>query len=217
MNSLNSLFQLRHDLSTKRISSFDRKGGFHDSIRIEAGETRGIAEIEHAGIIKHIWITMNSEDPMIRRNAVIRMYWDGEANPSVEAPIGDFFGQGWGEKYNYSSLPMAAAPQDGQALNCYFPMPFGNGARITIQNESDQPIMMFFFYVDYEVHPAIGLEAGRFHAYWNRELTEPRDGDENEWLILDPNDVYNTTDRDNYLFADIEGSGHFVGVHYFVD
>ncbi|HAR36894.1 MAG TPA: hypothetical protein DCR87_08380, partial [Acidobacteria bacterium] len=79
----------------KRISSYDRSGKNSDALKIQPGETAELARIEGAGIIKHIWITVSCPDPMIRRNAVLRMYWDGEKNPSVECPLGDFFGQGW--------------------------------------------------------------------------------------------------------------------------
>src|SRR5690606_29143288 len=101
-----------------------RTGGNADRIQVEPGETAVIADIAGPGVIRHIWMTIACSDPMLRRNAVLRMYWDDEENPSVESPIGDFFGQGWGENYNYVSLPLAAAPKGGRALNCYFPMPF---------------------------------------------------------------------------------------------
>jgi hypothetical protein len=208
---LGGIYQIQENVKTKRISSYDRTGGNRDCIRIEAGKTSEIAVIEGAGIIKHIWITINTQDPFIRRNAIIRMYWDGEENPSVESPIGDFFGQGWGEEYNFISLPLAAAPVRGKALNSYFPMPFGDGAKITIENQSDADIDSFYYYVDYEVHPSVSKSMGRFHAWWNREITEvhPQEGETEQGN--------NSTDQHNYLFADIEGKGHFVGVNYFVD
>jgi len=213
---LGSIFKLRN-AKTKRVSSFDRSGGNGDCLSgIKPGETRTIAEISGAGIIKHIWITVASKDPMFRRNAIIRMYWDGEENPSVECPIGDFFGQGWGERYNFISLPLAAAPAEGNALNSYFPMPFGNGAKITLENQSDLQVDSFYFYVDYEEHESIPDDYGRFHAWWNREITDPGVDGENEWQTLKPFDK-NPSDKDNYLFAEIEGKGHFVGINYYVD
>lgn len=213
---LGNIYMLR-DLRTKRISSFDRTGGNGDCIYIAEGEAKTIAEIKGAGIIRHIWFTLNCDDPMIRRNAVLKMYWDGEENPSVESPIGDFFGQGWGECYNYISLPLAASPSKGRALNCYFPMPFGDGAKIVIDNQSDKPIKSFYFYIDYEEHPSMPPDAGRFHAWWNRELTDSHGSlGENEWEIF-ATFAKNPTDKYNYLFADIEGKGHFVGINYFVD
>lgn len=218
MNSpLGAIYHLGNGIRTKRISSYDRTGGNADFIPIPAGQTVEIASIHGAGIIKHIWITINTEDPFIRRNAIIRMYWDQETSPSVESPLGDFFGQGWGEEYSYSSLPLAAAPMNGRALNCYFPMPFSDGASITIENESDADITSFYYYVDYEQHDSVPDSAGRFHAWWNRELTgvHPQEG-ETEWGLIAPQSN-NPTDQHNYLFADIAGKGHFVGINYYVD
>lgn len=214
---LGGLYEVRKGVKTKRISSYDKSGGNVDSIRIAAGETSQIAFIQGTGIVKHIWITMATDDTFIRRNAVLRMYWDGEDHPSVESPIGDFFGQGWGEEYNFSSLPLAAAPMNGRVLNCYFPMPFGSGAKITVENQSDHDITEFYYYIDYEIHPSIPDASGRFHAWWNREITEvhPEEG-ETEWGVI-AQQGKNRTDAHNFLFADIEGTGHFVGVNYFVD
>lgn len=213
---LDGLANLR-DCRTKRISSYDRTGGNSDRIPVAPGAKAVLAEIPGAGIIKHIWFTIAHSDPMFRRNMILRMYWDGQEHPSVESPIGDFFGQGWGEFYNWASLPLAAAPVGGRALVSYFPMPFGKGARIEVENQSDKPVDSFYFYVDYEEHDRIGEDAGRFHAWWNRELTTPEgDGDaENEWGILGatPN---NPSDKQNYLFMEAQGRGHFVGVNYYV-
>jgi len=148
------------------------------------------------------------------------MFWDGEAAPSVEAPLGDFFGQGWGEKYLYAALPLAAAPAGGNALNCYFPMPFGSGARIEVENQSSSPISSFYYYVDYEEHSAgIGAEMGRFHAWWNRQMPAPEAGQgdrENEWETLGVQPK-NPSDERNHVFIHAEGAGHYVGVNYFVD
>jgi len=217
---LESLAALRADIRSKRISSYDRSGGNNDFIPIAAGETRAIAEIEGAGIIKHIWITIACEDPMIRRNAVIKAFWDGETEPSILSPIGDFFGQGWGEHYNYAALPLCAAPKDGNALNCYFPMPFASGALIEIENQSDSAITSFYYYVDYEQH-ANGLlgDLGRFHAWWNRSMPGPEAGQgdrENEWETLGVQPS-NPSDERNHIILHAAGAGQYVGVNYFVD
>lgn len=212
---LDSLACLRN-YQSKRISSYDRSGKNADRLVINSGETAEIARIDGAGIIKHIWVTISCKDPMLRRNAVLRMYWDGEKNPSVECPIGDFFGQGWGEKYNLITLPLAVAPKEGNAMNCYFPMPFSNGALLTVENQSEEKIDAFYYYVDYEKYDSVSPELGRFHAFWNRELTEPLPDGENEWSTLGPQEA-NKDGARNYVFADIEGKGHFVGVNYYVD
>src|SRR4029078_107995 len=98
-----------------RVSSYDKSGGNMDNVKFGVGETFVMADIKGAGIVRHIWITLSSKDLMSRRNLVLRMYWDGQEHPSVEAPLGDFFGQGWGMKYNFISLPLAAAPKEGHA------------------------------------------------------------------------------------------------------
>lgn len=214
---LSNLAKLQDRVKTKRVSSYDRTGGNKDFIRLAPGETAELASIEGAGIVKHIWMTLNTQDGFIRRNAVLRMYWDGEQEPSVQAPLGDFFGQGWGEEYNFASLPLAAAPAKGRALNCYFPMPFGAGARITLENDSEHELGSLYYYIDYEEHESIPDTLGRFHAWWNREVTgvQPEEG-ETEWGVVAPQGN-NATDRHNYVFADIEGKGHFVGLNYYVD
>ncbi|MDA1192151.1 MAG: DUF2961 domain-containing protein [Candidatus Poribacteria bacterium] len=194
---------------TKRISSYDRTGGNSDRIPIEPGETAVLADIEGSGIIKHIWFTIAHGDAMYRRNMILRMYWDGQEHPSVEAPVGDFFGQGFGEHYNYVSLPLAAAPVGGRGLNCYFPMPFSKGARIEIENDSDEQCRSFYYYVDYEEHDSIGDDQARFHAWWNRELTDPTENESQGGLLQ-------KTDEGNYLFLEAEGRGHFVGLNYYV-
>lgn len=207
------------DARSRRISSFDRSGGNSDNIKVGAGETAVLADIPGAGIIKHFWFTISSKDPLHKRNLVLRMYWDGQEHPSVEAPIGDFFGQGWGLDYEFVSLPLAAAPRNGKALVCYFPMPFGDGARITIENQGPESVDALYYYIDYEEHASISDDAGRFHAWYHQELTGPESefGDrENEWGVLGPTPK-NPTDAHNYLFCECEGRGHFVGVNYYVN
>ncbi len=216
MDLFTEIARLKRHVRSRRISSYDRTGGNADCLVIPAKADVPLAEIPSAGIIKHIWVTMASQDPMLRRNCLLRMYWDGEKNPSVESPIGDFFGQGWGEKYNFISLPLAASPKEGNALNCYFPMPFSEGARIEIENQSDYPIASFYYYIDYEEWPEIDPELGRFHAWWNRELTDPDPEGENEWSVLGP-EKKNPSDAGNYLFVEAEGRGHYVGVNYYID
>ena len=218
--ALHNLAILRSGIRSKRVSSYDRSGGNDDFVSVEAGATKTLAGIVGAGIVKHLWITLGCEDPMIRRNAVLRMLWDGEESPSVEVPLGDFFGQGWGEKYLFAALPLAAAPAGGNALNCYFPLPYGNGARIEIENQSEYPIAHLYYYVDYEEHPAgIRAELGRFHAFWNRQMPGPEAGQgdrENEWEILGAQPK-NPSDTLNHVLVHAEGAGHYVGVNYFID
>jgi len=212
---LNGLALLR-EYKTKRISSYDRTGGNVDSTPIGAGETVTIAKINGPGSIRHIWMTMAHGDPLYRRNMILRMYWDGCDVPSVEAPIGDFFGQGWGEHYNFISLPLSASPTEGRGLNCYFPMPFSEGAKITIENDSDEDCMRIFYYIDYEELSRPPGAMGRFHAAWNRTRRKPIGEVESEHFKVYP-EHKNLTDANNHMIIEAEGHGHYVGVNYYID
>ena len=163
-SALSGMAQLR-DYISKRISSYDQSGINVDRIGIGSGKTAILADIAGTGIIRHIWVTIACSDPMIRRNAILRMYWDGETEPSVESPIGDFFGNGWGENYNFISLPLAAAPKEGRGMNSYFPMPFGNGARITLENQSAD--------TKGDVYPAVVIIFQRYESVWRKYREKP--------------------------------------------
>jgi hypothetical protein len=215
--TLFDLARIKDNVRSKRVSSFDRSGGNNDRFEsIPAGERRTLFEVEGAGMINHIWITIAPPPPTLNRNDIIlRMYWDGSETPCVEAPIGAFFGQGWDESYNFASLPLAAGPRDGRGMVSYFVMPFARGARIEVENDAGRTIDAFYYYVDYVELDALPRDMGRFHAWYNHELTEALPGGENEWSLLGPQGA-NTTGADNYLVADIAGNGQFVGVNYYV-
>ena len=152
MDSLKNLIYAKQT-KRKRVSSYDRTGGNDDRYYIAPGETVVIADIKGAGIINHIWMTHQNGDFVEEKNSLrkiqLKMYWDGEENPSVLAPLGDFFGMGHGLCKNYVSAPLQMSPQDGKALNSWWQMPFGNGAKIEITNECDQRLILYF-YIDYE-------------------------------------------------------------------
>jgi hypothetical protein len=202
--ALRNLPTLHDGVKRHRISSYDRTGGNNDRIEnIAPGKSVTLANIDGAGTITHLWFTIASNERYHLRRIVLRAYWDGETDPSIEAPIGDFFGLGFGEPYYWSSAPLAVADR---ALNCFFPMPFSRGARLEIENQGEQPIRALYFYVDYETAAADSEAArtiaqqGRFHAWWNRELTMPRAA------------APNLDGKDNYVILDAAGRGHYVGV-----
>lgn len=215
--TLGGLARLQDGVRNRRISSFDRSGGNNDRFEnIPDGERRTLFEAKGAGIINHVWITIAPPPPELSRNDIIlRAYWDGSDVPCVESPIGPFFGQGWDESYDFASYPLAAGPRDGRGLVSYFAMPFANGARIEVENDSGRGIDAFYYYVDYVELETLPPGMGRFHAWYNRELTEALPDGENEWSLLGPQGK-NTTGADNYLIADLRGKGHYVGVNYYV-
>ena len=212
------LAKIQAGAKSRRVSSYDTTGGNGDNLpNIAPGTRRTLFDVKGAGIITHVWVTIAPPPPALsRHDIVLRMYWDGETTPSVEAPIGDFFGQGWDECYPFVSLPLAAGPREGRAMVSYFAMPFAKGARIEIENDAEKPIDAFYYYVDYTELAALPADLGRFHAWYNHSLTEAAPYGENEWSVLGPQ-AKNTTGERNYLFADIAGKGHYVGVNYYVD
>ena len=156
------------------------------SVRIEAGRTFTLAEIEGPGAIQHIWMTPTGN----WRFSILRFYWDGEKSPSVEAPVGDFFASGLGTYGQVSSLAVAVNP--GSAFNCYWVMPFRKSARITLEN-LDEKEMVLYYQVTYalgEVPP----DAGYFHAQFRR--SNPH--------------AYK---QDYAILEGVRGQGHYVGTH----
>lgn len=218
-NDLMELSQIKEGLKSKRVSSYNPSGGNKDRHEnIADGETYTMFDVEGSGVINHIWITIAPPpDRLSRNDIIIKMYWDGNDYPSVVSPIGPFFGQGWQESYEYTTLPLAAGPLEGRGLICYFAMPFSKGARIEIENQSGENINAFYYYVDYVEMDELPEETGRFHAWYNAELTEAHEEiGENEWQSLGHPFNENKTGEENYLIADIKGKGHFVGVNYYV-
>ncbi len=126
----------RQNFGSKRISSFDRTGGNRDSLTIEPGKTVELAAIRGPAAIHHIWTTIAAE-AFYGRKIVLRFYWDGEETPSVEAPVGDFFGVGHGLNRNLGSLPIANS-SEGRARNCYWLMPFRWSCRVTVDQRGER-------------------------------------------------------------------------------
>ena len=200
---------------TKRISSFDRTGGNADHWSVEAGETKTLAEIAGCGIIRHIWFTMTADEPLYLRKCVLRMYWDGQQHPSVESPVGDFFGIGHSKVSSYSCAVMNMSAKKGQdqqaAMNCCWPMPFESGARIIVENQGETAVSSWYFYIDYDELPILGQDELRFHAWWNR--SNPCPPPMREYPLNWKGEPLNLSDRDNYLLLEAEGSGHYCGAN----
>ena len=177
------LAKMKEGLRNRRVSSYDRTGNNRDHLKaIKPGETAVLADIKGAGVINHIWITMSPGPRQLSRNDIIlRMYWDGSDEPSVVSPIGPFFGQGWNEQYNYASFALSSGPNGGTGLCSYFAMPFAKGARIEIENQTDVNIGAFYYYIDYVEMKELPKDMGRFHAWFNREITEALPEGETEW------------------------------------
>ena len=201
-----------HFYLQKRVSSYDRTGGNEDYRAIAPGETLTVMDESGPGIITHIWFTFASDEAYHLKKLVLRMYWDGEATPSVEAPIGDFFGLGLGEYFTFDSLPLSAAPN--HAVNCFFPMPFQKHARITIENQGKMKLDALYYNIDYQAYPQpLQTDILYFHAQYRQ--TSPNKGLTGDWTNNDDpkqNDRKNLTGEGNYVWMEATGRGQFVGV-----
>ncbi|HEK85376.1 MAG: glycoside hydrolase family 172 protein [Candidatus Saccharicenans sp.] len=187
-NILSSLGE-KQNYRGKRISSFDPTGGNHDFITILPGQTAVLAEIKGPAAIDHLWMTIAGE-AFYGRKIVLRIYWDGEDTPSVEAPIGDFFAVGHGLQRSLTSIPIIRS-SEGRALNCYWYMPFRWSAKITVTNEGSRPVSSFYYQIDYRQLEDIRPDAPYFHAQYHQETPcEP---------------------GHNYLILEAVGQGHYVG------
>jgi len=195
----------------RRSSSWDRSGGNADAVRVEAGKQATLLDVTGAGVITHIWFTIDSSDPHHLKNLVLRMWWDGESSPSVEAPIGDFYGLTLGEYFTYQSALTAVAPV--KALNCYFEMPFASSARITLTNEGRERTNSLYYAVDYVTLAQLPADVGRFHAQYRQAAPAKgwTDTWENNW-DKGVGDKKNLNGEGNYVFLEAAGRGHFIGV-----
>jgi len=213
MSTMKGLVTARPGVRTRRESSYDLKGGNVDYRPIEPGGTLTLAELTGPGSITHIWFTIGAEDPCYLRSLVLRIWWDGEDTPSVEVPVGDFFGMGHARLRAYQCYPFAVSNGDNQVgggagMNCYFQMPFARSARITVENQSDKRVSMFYYYVDYETYDRpLAADTLRFHAQWRRE---------NPTRAVKGSDL-NVDGKDNYVILEAPGRGHYVGCNVSID
>lgn len=130
-------------------------------IIVNSGETVTIAEMEGPGAIQQIWMTPTGNWQF----SILRFYWDDETEPSIEAPVGAFFGMGWGEYAQLNSLPVSVNP--GSAFNCYWKMPFRKKCRITLENINPKEEMRLYYQVNYTLTP-VDEEEAYFHAQYRR-------------------------------------------------
>ncbi|HSG81317.1 MAG TPA: glycoside hydrolase family 172 protein, partial [Gemmatimonadota bacterium] len=170
------------------VSSYDTTGGNVDRLEIAEGDSAVLLDIAGPGVIRHLWITVFSRDPHYLRRIALEMYWDGEAEPSVRAPLGDFFGNGF-DKRHYAALPMGVS---SGGFYVYLPMPFQRRARIVVRNGTGRTIDAFYYNIDLAQVSALPGAVATFHAWWHRD---PR-----------------TTDPAPHLVLNAKGRGNFVGL-----
>ncbi len=164
----------------------------HPFDRINAGESKVLLDIEGPGIINRIWITIQDRSPEMLRGLVIRMYWDGEDKPAVEAPFGDFFGIGLGKTAVFENV-LFSNPE-GRSFNSVIQMPFRESAKIEVVNEWDQNLDMIFYDVDLQLIDTWDDRYMYFHTFWYR-------------------DTLTTLGHDFEILPKVEGKGRFLGTN----
>jgi len=156
------------------------------SVGIEPGQTFELADIQGSGAIQQIWMTPTGH----WRFSILRIYWDGQEQPAVECPVGDFFACGWGRYAPVVSLPICVNP--GSAFNCYWEMPFRQRCRITMENIAQED-MVLYYQINYTL-TEVPEDAAYFHAQFRRVNRLPY------------KDVYTILDG-------VKGQGHYVGTY----
>lgn len=195
------------DRSSHRASSFDTTGGNGDAvINFAPGQTLLLLDVNGPGKITHCWFTASGFQghPALLRDVVLRIFWEGSLTPSVEVPLGDFFGLGHGREYQVQSAPINVG-NSVKALNCYWPMPFYKHARLELVNNGNHTLRKVFYNIDYELGP-LPPKQGLFHAEFRRVKE------------LRPQPLEkNLKGEENYVILDARGEGQYVGCFLFVD
>ncbi len=159
-----------------------RKGS--PAVDLQPGQELVLADVEGPGIIRHLWITCNAiteANPFVYRNLVLKMYWDDATEPSVVAPLGDFFCCGGAVSSRVESLPIVVAPNSG--FNAFIAMPFRTRARIVIESQHPDTVKGFFYQVDCTTGDELSEDMGYFHAQWRRSNGDVGKG--NDHVVLD--------------------------------
>lgn len=164
------------------------KKEIHGKFELKAGQKRDFSNIRGAGEVTALRIKIVPADRLSLRQTVLRVYWDNAKEPGIEAPVGDFFGIGFGDQ-RYQSLP-AAMTDSGYV--CYWPMPFGKRARFELTNQGAEPIKEVTWSVDYTRLKKRLEDVGYFHAQWHRQTTVA---------------------GEHFHILQTSGRGHYVGEH----
>ncbi|NJY61737.1 DUF2961 domain-containing protein [Salinimicrobium sp. CDJ15-81-2] len=200
-----SLYEMPQQQATTRWVTFENTdaqkgaGGMenkgakgHAFERLKAGESVDLVNFDGSGLVNRIWLTISDRSPEMLRSLKIEMFWDGEENPAVSVPLGDFFGIGLGKKAAFESALFA--DPEGRSFNCFIPMPFKEKAVIRVTNESKKDLHQIFYEINLLEKSHFQEEVLYFHAYWSRDL-ETELG------------------KDFVILPKVEGKGRFLGTN----
>ena len=168
-----------------------------DNSNVAPGQRKILLDAKGPGVITHIWMTFLGPEPhpwakkgsANHQEMLLRMYWDGSERPAVEAPVGDFFANSFGKRSEVISLPVIV--EDADSYNCFWHMPFRKSARIEIVNESEKPISLLYYNIDWIKKESLGQDTPYFYAQYRQEYPVQKGKD--------------------YVILDTEGKGHYVG------
>jgi len=169
-----------------------------DNKNVEPGETKVLMDRDGPGVITHIWLTFLGPEPHAwakngsanHQEMLLRMYWDSSRKPAVEAPVGDFFANSFGKRSEVVSLPVIV--EDGDSYNCFWHMPFHKHARIEIVNQSEKPISLLYYNIDWIKKDRIAGNIPYFYSQYRQEYPVEKGKD--------------------YVILDTKGKGQFVGM-----
>lgn len=211
----------RRRATSRRSSSYDRTGANDDFVSVGPGERMTLLEHEGAGCITHVYCAMILPDIRDYRNAILRCYWDGESVPSVEVPLGDFFGVAHGRIREVSSslVSINAGYGGSHGLNAYFPMPFSSSALVTLENRGSTtlggPFGALWYHIEFETYEMpLDDDVHRFHASYRQEHPTTAVGDEPNVTL---HDAINDTGAENFVALDTEGDGSMIGLLLEID
>jgi hypothetical protein len=168
-----------------------------DNFRVPPGGTHVLLDVAGPGVITHLWLTFLGLEPQAwapqgsanHQEMLLRIFWDGRAEPAVEAPVGDFFANCFGRRSEVVSLPVVV--EDADSYNCFWRMPFRRSARIEIENQSDKPISLLYYNVDWIKKDDLPEDTPYFHARYRQE--------------------YPVRAGQDYVVLETQGRGHYVG------
>ncbi len=168
-----------------------------DNFRVLPGKTHTLMNVKGPGVITHIWLTFLGPEPQEwakqgsanHQEMLLRIYWDDNPKPAVEAPVGDFFASCFGKRSEVITLPVVL--DDGDAYNCFWRMPFHKSARVEIVNQSDKNINLLYYNIDWIKKDSLPKDTPYFYAQYRQE--------------------YPVQHGKDYVLLDTKGKGHYVG------
>lgn len=169
----------------------------YDNFRVQPGQTHVVMDVEGPGVITHMWFTFLGPEAQAwapngsanHRDMLLRIYWDGSKKPGVEAPMGDFFASCFGRRSQVISLPVQL--EDADSYNCFWQMPFRKSARIEVVNQSDKPVNLLYYNIDWIKKDNLAKDTPYFYAQYRQE--------------------YPAVSGKDYVILDTKGKGHYVG------